>query len=128
MNTNMLKKGDIILVVLILAAGIIGYAAFSLYGKGGGDRIAVITQDDQVIRRINIDSVDEPERIEVGGQYPDTILVEKGRIRFEEAECPDQVCVKTGWLEKRGDVAVCLPNRTMIKIEGEGEKVDGTTY
>jgi hypothetical protein len=66
--------------------------------------------------------------ITVGGKYKETILVEKGRIRFEEANCPDLVCVRTGWLSRQGDIAVCLPNRTIIKIEGEGSKVDGVAY
>jgi hypothetical protein len=81
-----------------------------------------------VIRKINLDDVDKPERIVIKGEYEEVILAEKGRIRFEDANCPDRVCVKTGWLSRKGDIAVCLPNRTIIKIEGESRDVDGGTY
>lgn len=126
----MLKKGDIILVAIILVAVLLGTAGFNFLKKSdaGNKNIAVIRKDNRIIRKIDLDKVKESERITVGGSYRDTILVEKGRIRFEEADCPDQVCVKTGWLSKKGDMAVCLPNRTIIKIEGETDEVDGTTY
>lgn len=60
--------------------------------------------------------------------YRAVVLVENGRIRFEESNCPDKTCVKTGWLDKPGDSAVCLPGRFMIKIEGIKDEVDGVTY
>lgn len=66
--------------------------------------------------------------------YSAVILVENGRIRFEETNCPDKTCVRTGWLEEPGDSAVCLPGRFMIKIEraegieGAKDEVDGVTY
>lgn len=123
-----MKKGDMILLVtvVLLIAG--SFAAVNFLRPGSGGKIAVIKQGDRVIRRIDLDKVSAPETIVPGGEYEETILVEKGRIRFQEADCPDLVCVKTGWLTEQGDIAVCLPNRTMIKIEGEGSKLDGVAY
>lgn len=79
-------------------------------------RIAVIKQDQKVIERIDLNAVTEPREIKLPGKYNETIEVEKGRIRFKEADCPDKICVKTGWLEKPGDTAVCLPNRAVVTI------------
>lgn len=126
----MLKKGDFFIlgfVIILIAASYIGV---SLYKSAGTNerKIAVIIKDDQEIKRIDIDAVNEPMEIIVSGEYNEIILVEKGRIRFEEADCPDKVCVNTGWLTEKGDMAVCLPNRTMIKIEGQSEDVDIVTY
>jgi len=69
------------------------------------------------MERIDLDAVTEPREIKLQGHYHETILVEKGRIRFKEADCPDKICVKTGWLQEPGDTAVCLPNRAVITIE-----------
>lgn len=130
-NANMLKKGDIVLGICILA---IAAAVFIwLNAVKGGDsnelrKIAVIRQEDKEIKRIDIDEATEPESIMVTGEYEVTIAVEKGRIRFEKANCPDKVCVRTGWLTKVGDIAVCLPNRTIIKIEGQYREIDGISY
>lgn len=124
----MLKKGDIVLVGVIIVAVVIWFAAASIFRGKSEDKIAVVKQDDKVLRRIDLDTMQSDERINISGSYSEVILVEKGRIRFEEADCPDKVCVKTGWLTKKGDVAVCLPNHTIIKIEGDSNKIDGVAY
>ncbi len=124
----MLKKGDVFLVVIILVVAAAGYGAMKLWNAGGGHREAVIKQDGKIVKRINLDSVSKPEEIILQGSYTNKLLVEKGRIRFEDADCPNRDCVKTGWLSDRGSVAVCLPNKVMIKIEGVNEEIDGGTF
>jgi hypothetical protein len=124
----MLKKGDLILIAAIVLLTAAGFAVPALYGGGEGHRIAVIKQDNRVIERIDLDNVTDARRIYVKGAYTDVILVEKGRIRFEEADCPNLDCVRTGWISKKGAYAICLPNRTSIRIEGDSDKVDGTTF
>ena len=125
-----MKKGDFVLVLVLSALVLLGYGIYrhAAAANAGSGRVAVIKQDQKVLRRINLDDVTEPERIDVSKDYHESILVEKGRIRFEDADCPDRKCVKPGWITDPGQAAVCLPNRTLILIEGEGEEVDGGTY
>lgn len=82
-------------------------------------RIAIVKQGGKVIERIDLDAVSEPRENRLPGKYDETVRAEKGRIRFKEADCPDKICVKTGWLEKPGDTAVCLPNRAVVTIVDE---------
>ncbi|WP_010252419.1 NusG domain II-containing protein [Acetivibrio cellulolyticus] len=130
MSMNMLKKGDIILVAIVIAIIAISFGGISIYKSGGKNthKVAVIKVNDRVIEEIDLDTVTEPRKIEIPGYYNEVVLVEKGRIRFEEAQCPDKLCVKTGWLSERGDMAACIPNSALIKIEGQSEKVDVVTY
>ncbi|WP_186435405.1 NusG domain II-containing protein [Acetivibrio clariflavus] len=130
MGMNMLKKGDIVLIGIIGVAIVISSAFVLQYKRGdsGTHKIAVIKVKDKVVKSIDLSSVTEPQRIEISGKYNQVVLVEKGRIRFVEAECPDKVCVNTGWLYDKGDMAVCIPNNTMIKIEGQSSKVDIVTH
>lgn len=126
----MVKKGDIILFAVVLLLVVGGFGIITIY-KGiddGEHNIAVIKQNDQIIATIDLDKIHEPQRIKLPGDYEEIILVEKGKIRFEEADCPDLVCVRTGWLTQKGDMAVCLPNKAIIRIEGEKRDVDGATY
>ena len=50
-----------------------------------------------------------------------TIQIEKGSIRVEDAQCPDQTCQKTGWICRKGECIVCIPAGVMIEIEQKGE-------
>ncbi len=130
MSMNMLKKGDIILLGIISAAIVISFAAVSTYKRSGNDtdKVAVIKMKDEIIKSIDLSTVKGPQKIEVSGKHIQVVLVERGRIRFLEADCPDKICVNTGWLSEKGDMAVCIPNSTMIKIEGQSDKVDVVTH
>lgn len=126
----MLKKGDFILAIVLIVVISVSYGGVEMYRRAGdkGHRIAVIKQNNQEIKRIDLDAVTEPQRLKVTGRYNNVILIENGQVRFEKADCPDQVCVKTGWQTQNGDAAVCLPNQTIVKIEGENKNVDGVTF
>lgn len=124
----MLKKGDIYLVAAVLLIALAGFAALKINSGGEGHKIAVIKQDGKVIRKVDLDSVKKSEEMILKGNYTNTILLEKGRIRFEDADCPNKDCVRAGWLSAKGAVAVCLPNKVTIKIEGANLQIDGGTY
>lgn len=127
---NNIKKGDIVALIIISALIAVSFAAVKINSivKTSSGRVAVIKQNNVIIKKIDLDKSKGSQEFEVDGDYHDKILVENGRIRFEDADCPDLVCVKTGWLDKNGQMAVCLPNKVSIKIEGSEEGLDGVTF
>ncbi|MCL2030786.1 MAG: NusG domain II-containing protein [Oscillospiraceae bacterium] len=114
-----MKKADaiVILTVLLLAlpAALVWYAPFAR----GTARTAVVIRDDAVLARIPLDGPGGDYAYGENGQI--VIRVEDGRARFAASDCPDGLCVRSGWLERPGRVAACLPNRCVLRIEGEGE-------
>ena len=114
-----MKKNDYLLLGAILLLSVLTWGGLRWHQgmQEKTHRIAVITQNGQVIERIDLDAVTEPREIILPGKYREIIEVEKGRIRFKEADCPDKICVNTGWLEEADDTAVCLPNRAVATIE-----------
>lgn len=111
-----MKKNDMLLIGIIIAVSLAGLLFFKTLGQN--DHVtAVIIQDDQVIERIDLSTVKEPRTITVSGDFHNIIKVEKDRIRFEKSDCPEQICVHTGWLTNYGDIAVCLPNKAVIDIQ-----------
>jgi hypothetical protein len=44
------------------------------------------------------------------------IEIKGGKVRVEEAPCPNQICVREGWIS-RGAI-VCVPNRLVVLIGG----------
>lgn len=114
-----MKRNDYILLgaVLLLSALVWGGWRWYQGTQAEGHHIAVIKQNGQVVEKIDLDAVTAPREIILPGKYNEIIQVEKGRIRFKYADCPDKICVNTGWLEDVGDTAVCLPNRAVVTIE-----------
>jgi len=47
------------------------------------------------------------------------IVIHHHQARFESSPCHNQYCVHQGWLERAGQVAVCLPNRISLEMVGE---------
>ncbi len=111
----------VIAVLLVLSLG-----GALLMSRGGGKRAAVY-QDGKLLRTIDLDSVAEPYAFTIDG--PDganTVEVEPGRVRVSHADCPDQVCVRQGWLAG-GRPIVCLPHKLVIQLEGGETGVDGVS-
>lgn len=44
------------------------------------------------------------------------VTIEDGFVFMEEANCPDQICVKHKPLNQTADPIVCLPNSLVVKV------------
>lgn len=117
-----LKIGDFVITGIVLVVAL--FISLSFTGEAKGQMTAVVTKDGQIIKRISISELSEPLEFAVDGNYHNQIRVERGKIRFSDANCPDYICVKTGWLTKPGQVSACLPNGVLIKLEGSTGEVD----
>lgn len=109
--------GDMLIFLAIasVAAGIF-LTTFSL---GVSAQYAEIYQDGTLIRRVRL-AEGYQEKITISGDKVTNILEIDGRkLRFYESDCYDKVCVHAGWLSMPGQVAVCLPNRVILKVAGE---------
>lgn len=107
----------VLIVAAVLAVSLLADAAVWLASPGGS--VAEITVDGQVVERIDLDRVTEGYTFTVEDEWgSNTIQVEPGRIRVLEADCPDQVCVRQGWVSDEVTPIVCLPHRLVIQVSG----------
>lgn len=128
MNIPMFKTGDKILII-VLAVIAVFILAWNSFGVSSGQQVtAVITQDGKIIKQINLTALKNPESVYIDEPVKQVIRAEQGKIRFMESDCPNQTCVKTGWLTKAGDRAVCLPSKVVVTIIGENNKIDTFAY
>lgn len=127
-----MKKGDKIVAIGVFALILISSLTVGLYRyfNKGKPMNAKIIQNQKVIEVIDLNSVKEPREWKVEDENGgfNTIRVENGRIRFIDADCPDLVCVHSGWLSEPGAIAVCLPHKLSIHIEGINEEIDQVSY
>ncbi|WP_446899109.1 NusG domain II-containing protein [Clostridium sp. LBM24168] len=126
-----MKKGDkialaiIILVVILSIAGVFAYKNYI----SGSKKIAIIKQDGKVIKNIDLNKVSGTEQfiIKYKGSHFNKIKMQKGKISIEDADCPDKICIKTGWISEPGQSIVCLPHKLIIEIEGKNSDYDNIT-
>lgn len=102
-------------------------SALVLRGRAGAST-AHIYQDGVCIRTIALDRVEEPFSFTIEWENGCNVIeVERGRIRVARADCPDQVCVRQGWISNSVVPVACLPHRLVIQLESAGGGVDGVT-
>jgi hypothetical protein len=46
------------------------------------------------------------------------LLLRDGKVRFAESDCPDRVCVNTGFISLSGQIAACVPAGVLVRVTG----------
>ena len=115
------------LIAGLLAAAVAGSAVFILLQRGRAPApVARISRDGFLLEEIALSRVDEPYSLTLEDESGRNVLsVERGRVCVSEADCPDQVCVKQGWVSSGAAPIVCLPHKLVVELAGTGEDLDG---
>lgn len=114
-----LTKGDKLLIVFvfILALGSMGYVRKQ--GLSNRDKYVSIQVNGKEIKKIIFDSNLVGNTIPIETEFGYN-LVEIGdnQVRVIEADCPDKIDVKQGYISRIGETIVCLPNKMVVEIKG----------
>ena len=121
----MIKTKTWIILLAVLLIVCIG-SLFLLQAFHAQGQTVQILRDGDCLYEIDLSAVKEAYTlvIEDGRGGSNTVLIEPGRIRMQEADCPDQVCVRRSWLDLQASPIVCLPHRLVIQAVG-GTGLDG---
>ena len=53
------------------------------------------------------------------------VVIEKGEVYMEDADCPDRLCVGQKAISRKGECIICLPHRLTVEVTaGEEAGVD----
>jgi hypothetical protein len=120
---SLLRSGDWLIVFLGL---LFCAASIPLVWQGGMAEKAVIKRGGEVFAELDLS---RNRRIEVSGpQGITTIKVEKRRVRVVSDPGMHQYCVRQGWLERAGEIAICAPNQVSVQVIGNKESYDSLSY
>lgn len=112
-----MKKHDWILILVILIAA---SACMLLYAKFGRQEAAkVVVKIDGEVR----ETYSLHEKREVTINDTNVFVIENGRVKMKEANCPDQICVRHKAISKNKESIICLPNKVIIEIVSD-QKAD----
>lgn len=115
-----LKRGDILLIVLLLTAGV-GWLGVQ-YWDGmreveAGQLSASISVDGEFYRSVSLDG--EDEEIDIQTEYGHNILKKyDGGIQMIYADCPKKISMAMGFISRPNQTIICVPNRVFVEIAG----------
>ena len=108
----MIKKADIVLLIIILVMGI-PLSVLSLTEGIGGDKVR-ISLDGEIYGVYPLGEDHEIDVTEDG--HTNHITIKDGQVSMSYSTCRNQVCVNTGAISETKDAIVCLPNRVVVEI------------
>ena len=117
------KRGDLYLMVGCLLAALVCCCLWFLLRQDGGT--VIVEQNGQETARYAL-SEDRTVRIEGEGGY-NLLVIEGGEVYLSEADCPTQLCMKTGKIRYAGQSIVCLPHQLAVRITGGASGLDWVT-
>lgn len=120
-----MKKGDKILIIIILALSIFMMYIVNKAPKLSDSAYVSVQVEGKEVKKINFDKslIGKTYRIETDHGY-NIIEIGDKSVRVIEADCKDKIDVKQGWISKPGETLVCLPHKLVIEIMSESEISD----
>lgn len=116
-------KNDLLLIcALLLLAGGIWIYMYATRMQGGE---AVVTVGGTELMRLPLreDACVEVPQMEGNAN---SVEIRGGAVRVVEANCPDHVCERQGWIRYDGETIVCLPHRLIVTVIGGEQGTDAT--
>ncbi len=112
-------------LVLVLAALLV-YLSFVSFWQNTAAAKVQISVADKVYATY---SLNQAREIHVRGPLGEAVIqIAKGKARFAKSPCTSQYCVHQGWLNKAGQVAICIPNQISLELVGEAKPYDTLNY
>ncbi len=69
------------------------------------------------------------QQIDVRGPLGISIIsIQQRKARIASDPSPRQYCVRQGWLQQAGEIALCLPNQVSVELVGSRKKYDSLNY
>lgn len=56
------------------------------------------------------------------------IAINNRKVRIASDPSPRQYCVRQGWLQQAGEIALCLPNQVSVELLGSRKRYDSLNY
>lgn len=121
----------VIVLVVLLAVGVAAglYVSAKNTVTAGSHLEAVVLVEGKEAWRVNLADITSRQTHKFAvAEGSLTVTAESGKACISAADCPDQICVRTGWLTSAGQTAVCLPNKAVLKVisvDGGGSSAGG---
>lgn len=112
------EKKTALLLYGLLGLVVIASGLWLLRPQSGEQLVAKIQVGNEIIWEETLTGArEETFSIQQQTGLPITFEIKQNAIRFVDSDCPDKVCVHSGFLKNDMDIASCLPNQTVLYVE-----------
>lgn len=114
-----LTRFDRLLVLALVL--LIGFSFPLALGRRPGSRV-IIEADNRTVFTAPLSGV---RQFDIPGPLGVTRMeIDNGAVRVLSSPCPQKICIGLGAARHAGDLLACVPNRILVRIEGEREGAD----
>ena len=118
-----IKPGD--WLTLLLGSIFVVMVTSELWNGDIADK-AIIRSGGKIFREAPLS---RDQQIEVPGRLGVSVIsIRQRKARIASDPSPRQYCVRQGWLQQAGEIALCLPNQVSIELVGSRKKYDSLNY
>ena len=112
--SRLLRRADVLVLLCVALLAALLWLAGRIGASPGAGAVVTTPQGEEYV------DLSRDKTWTVTGRDAVTVIVqvEDGRIRFQASGCPDQICVKSGWLSEAGQTAACVPAGVSIRVTG----------
>lgn len=111
-------RNDVILAAVIVVIAVAGLL-FINFTKVQGDKVVVKVNGVET----HSYSLSENAQFEIktgeNNENINVVVIENGKVRVTEADCPDGICKKYRPISYVGETIVCLPHKVVVEIVSE---------
>nr|WP_315989868.1 NusG domain II-containing protein [Desulforamulus aquiferis] len=117
-----MKKLNYYLTIGFLGLVLLSAAGLYLTQYRGAEQALFleIHKDGQLYKKIPFAAGDQEIKVTDEAGHYNLIEIKAGQARVKQADCPNQVCVNAGWLNKPNQITFCAPNKVKVKLTGQG--------
>lgn len=118
-----IKPGD--WLTLLLGSIFVVLLTFKLWSGDLADK-AIIRSGGKIFQEVPLS---RDQQIEVPGPLGISIIaIQNRKARIASDPSPRQYCVRQGWLQQAGEIALCLPNQVSLELTGSRKRYDSLNY
>lgn len=123
-----MKKKDFILIGSLLLLALIAYGLVTYIQKNSTkEAVVVITVNGKIQGTYSLDG-NQTICIPDKQNATNKVRIQGGKVKMEEADCPDQICVNHRAIQYNNETIVCLPHQVVVEIKNkDGVNIDGGT-
>ena len=120
----MKNKVFIVIMIVIFLFGVAG--SVLVWTAPAKSRIRVVSAG-EVIYTADLNTAQDTTFDVTRDDHVNTVEIRDHRIRVSSADCPDQTCVRMGWLRSASMPIVCLPHDLVIEYTDDTDELDAVT-